>query len=265
MRPLLITTFLTVALWSGPALSQLLVTEVIPLKYRSAADIIPVLKPLISAPGTISGIYTTLVVKTDADTLAAIKQVLSALDRAPRNLLVTVRHGVSDNLHNSGIDSSITLSTGSSQGNVRVFDNRSTTDGQDTQQVRVLEGHKAFIQFGESVPLAQRAVILFGDLPTVQDSVEYQDLTTGFYALPRVTDDRGVVQISPHRRKLGNLDDGVIAVQQAETTVAGRLGEWMLLGGTTNEAQHDEAASVYSTRSAEARAHSIYLRVELVN
>ena len=256
---------LATILWTAPGLTQELVTEVIPLGYRSAAEIIPIVQPLIPPPGVVTGIYTTLVVKTDPETLEAIKQILSELDRAPRNLMVTVRHGISDNLHRSGVDSDIVLSTEGSDAKVRVYDTRSTTEGQDMQRVRVLKGRQAFIQFGESVPLAQRSLVVFGNTVTVQDNIQYQDVTSGFYALPRVNGDRVVVQISPHRQKLSNLGGGQIDVQQAATTVSGRLGDWMLLGGTTNEADQDQYGTVYSTRSYESNTHSLYLRVELVN
>ena len=66
------------------------------------------------------------------------------------------------------------------------------------QRVRVPEGDQAFIQFGKSVPLTQRSLIVFGNTVTVQDNMQYQDVTPGFYALPRANGDRVVVQISPH-------------------------------------------------------------------
>ena len=190
MNKLRVWIFLISLIWAGSAVSQQLVTEIIPLGYRSAAEIIPVLAPLVPPPGTVTGMYTTLVVKADAETLQAIKQILTDLDRAPRNLMITVRHGISDNLHQSGVDTDIVLSTQGSQANVRVFDTRSTTDGQDVQKVQVLEGHQAFVRFGESVPLAKRSLILFGNTVTVQDSIQYQDVTTGFYALPRLNGER---------------------------------------------------------------------------
>lgn len=265
MRNLKALVMFAAVLWTSSGLTQEIVTEVIPLGYRSAAEIIPILQPLVPPPGVVTGLYTTLVVKTDHETLQAIKQILSDLDRAPRNLMVTVRHGISDNLHRSGIDSDIVLSTQGSETNVRVYDSRTTTDGQDMQRVRVLEGHEAFIQFGESVPLAQRSLIVFGNTVTVQDSIQYQDVTSGFYALPRVNGDRVVVHISPHRQKLNVMGGGQIDVQQAATTVSGRLGDWLLLGGTTNEAEQDQYGTVYSTRSYESNTHSLYLRVELTD
>ena len=265
MVKLRVWVLLASLVWAVPAVSQQLLIEVIPLGYRSAADIIPVLAPLVPPPGTVTGMYTTLVVKTDAETIVAIKQILSELDRAPHNLMLTVRHGISDNLHQSGVDSDIVLSTEGSQANVQVYDTRSTTDGQDVQRVQVLEGHEAFIRFGESVPLAQRSLILFGNTVTVQDSIQYQDVTTGFCALPRLSGDRVIVHISPHRQRLSDLGGGAIQVQQATTTVSGRLGDWMLLGGSTNETEQDQYGIVYSTRSYESNSYSLYLRVEVVN
>ena len=265
MPNLRIWFFFAAILWTIPGQSQQLITEVIPLGYRSAAEIIPVLKPLVAPSGSVSGIYTTLVVKADADTLAAIKQILAELDRAPRNLMVTLRHGVSDNLHQSDVDSAFSISTDTSQSSVQVFDTRSSTDGQDVQKVRVLEGNQAFIRFGESVPLAQRALIVSGTAVSVQDSIQYQDVTSGFYVLPRLNGDYVVVHISPHRQNLSNFGGGVIDTQLADTTVSGRLGDWILLGGATNEETLDSSGTVYSTRSYESNTHSIYLRVDLLD
>ena len=258
-------TLVATMLWATPSFSQQLVTEVIPLGFSSAAEIIPVLKPLVPAPGTVTGLYSNLIVRTDAETLAAIKQILNELDRAPRNLLVSVRHGISDNLHQDGFDADIAVGTESAQASIRVFDTRSTTDGQDLQRVRVLEGRQAFIRFGESVPLAQRSLIISAGTLTVQDSVEYQEVNSGFYVLPRVSGDQVVVQIAPERSQLNGLGGGTIDVQRAATTVSGRLGEWIALSGASNRAEQHSTGTVYTTHAYETNTHTMYLRVELVN
>ena len=220
-----------------------------------------------------------MVVKSTPDTIEAIKQILAELDRAPRNLMITVRHGISDNLHQSGYDAGVLIDEGDvsitsgnvdqgatgSQATVRVYDSRSTTDGQDVQRVRVLEGARRFIRFGESIPIAQRSLILFGNTVTVQDTVQYQDVTSGFYVLPRLNGDQVFLHISPRRAKLSELGGGAIEIQEATTAVSGRLGDWIAIGGSTNQADHGDSGNIYSTRSYEARSHSMFLRVDLVN
>ena len=96
------------------ASAQAVRTEIIEFGYISAAEIIPVLKPLVPAPGSVSGIYTTLVVKSTPDNLEDILAVIQNLDRAPRNLLIILRHGISDRSHRSSQKVGVSIHSGSS-------------------------------------------------------------------------------------------------------------------------------------------------------
>lgn len=271
---------------SAIAMGEELVTEVIPLGYRSVTEILPILRPLVPPPGTVAGLYTTLVIKSDVRTIEAVKQILRELDRAPQNLMVTVRHGISDSLRRSEGEAAIVIdqgdvrlaagglrqggalasgSDGASRAGVRVFDTRSTTRGREVQRLRVLEGHQAFIRVGESVPLAQRSIITFGGITSVQDSIEYRDVTSGFYVRPRLSGDRVLLEISPHRAQLSARGGGAIDIQEATTTVSGRLGDWIPIGGHSNQAQHSGAETLYSTRAYETETRSLFLKVDLVD
>ena len=55
-------------------------TEIITLGYTSTAELIPVLKPLVPPPGSVSGIYTALIVKTTLSNLDDILSVIQNLD-----------------------------------------------------------------------------------------------------------------------------------------------------------------------------------------
>jgi hypothetical protein len=88
---LLLFLFLLVLCRANATLAQELVTEVLPAGFRSAAELTAILKPLIPPPGSVAGFHNQLVIKTTAANLAELRQLLAKLDKAPANLLVSVR------------------------------------------------------------------------------------------------------------------------------------------------------------------------------
>src|SRR5258706_15326332 len=78
-------------LMTSLAFAQATVLEVIALRYRTAEQVIPVLKPLLDRSGTLSGMQNQLIVRTTPANLAELKQVLATLDAQPRQLMITVR------------------------------------------------------------------------------------------------------------------------------------------------------------------------------
>src|SRR3990172_4703612 len=68
-------------------------TEVITLKHRLAAEVLPIIKPLIPPPGGVSALDAQLILRTTPANLAEIRTLLDKVDIAPRQLLITVRQG----------------------------------------------------------------------------------------------------------------------------------------------------------------------------
>ena len=64
--------------------------EVVPLKYRTAEELIPILQPMLARDASISGLRGQLVVRTTRENLRELRRVLDSLDVAPRRLLITV-------------------------------------------------------------------------------------------------------------------------------------------------------------------------------
>ena len=82
-----------IVLWPLQGYAQNSVLEVITLKYRTAEQVIPVLKPLLGKDGTLSGMQNQLIVRTSPANLADIKKVLVTLDAMPRRLMIKVGEG----------------------------------------------------------------------------------------------------------------------------------------------------------------------------
>ncbi|MGH8635349.1 MAG: secretin N-terminal domain-containing protein, partial [Burkholderiales bacterium] len=87
----LLAGLMLVALAGVAAHAQNTVLEVIPLRYRMAQEVIPMIQPMLAREGSVSGFQGQLVVRTTPANLEEIKRILASLDTAPRQLLITVR------------------------------------------------------------------------------------------------------------------------------------------------------------------------------
>jgi hypothetical protein len=83
-------------------------------------------------------------------------------------------------------------------------------------------------------------------------------------AVPRLAGDRVTVEISPRDDTPGPLP-GSVNSQRLITTVSGRLGEWMELGGGVTEQSASGSGIIrYSTQSA-SRQRRLLLRIEALD
>ena len=273
-----------------PAAAAQLTVEVIPLQNRTVDQVIPVIRPLVGEGGAVTGMNNQLIVKTTPDNLAQIKQVLSNLDTPVRRLMITVRQDVDGNMvrDRSSVEGgysagNITFgTTGPGPGRrepgaeIRAGDDRGNTvrwrgistdsrrDENNDFRVQTVEGEPAYIQTGLSVPVPnQNAYVTRGGF-VVRDSVEYRDVTSGFYVIPRLSGDIVTLQVTPSLSRTHLQQGGAYEVQNIETTVQGRLGEWISVGGL-NQTTNQEGASVLSnTRSRGGETRSVLIKVEEV-
>ena len=272
-----------ILLFSATALqAEPLELEVITLKYRTAQDVIPILQPFVnSAGGTLTGTQNQLIVRTTPKNLAEIRQILAGIDTLPKRLIITVRQDTGLNLQRreaeisgnakignaqvivprrSGSGLVVEKSGGGSTVRGRVLDSQSSQDENATQRLQVLEGGQAFIRAGQSVPVQGQTVISTPQGAQTVDSVQFRDVTSGFYVRPRVSGDIVTVEINQQRDTPGV--GGSVNVQQASSVVSGRLGEWMELGGIAQQrSQQDQSlGSRSSERNSDQRR--IYIKVE---
>lgn len=259
-------------LWAVAAVAFAQTTvEVIALKYRQAEQLIPVIQPLLGRESSISSFQNQLVIRATAVELAQVRRVLASLDTAPRRLLITVRQDADferdrrdaelsasvgngearvtvpgSSVRESGQGGQVVLRDGDDRLRARVIDSQQMTRDRTTQTVQVLEGSSAFIRIGESRPVPDRQVVrsfINGRVvERVTGGTEYREANTGFHVLPRVQGDRVTLDISPQRE---SFDDesrrGTVNTQRLATTVSGRLGEWMDLGGIGDARSDDRS------------------------
>lgn len=281
MRLILLIALLFIAM-PAQALPQV---EIIELRHRTVEDVLPVLQPLLEPGGALSGMSGQLIVRTSEGNLAELKKVLAAIDRPPRQLVIQVSQhretdsrqqgfGVSgnvemgDNVRMTGPgaampgDTGVEVRQGGSRVGVQGGDVRRSGEERADQFVRVLDGEEAFIRIGRSLAVPFRRVTAGPGGVTVTGGLVYRDIGQGFHAVPRLAGDRVTVEISPQFDSPGDRGSGDVDTQRLTTTVTGRLGEWIELGGSARQAQGAETRMTGMASGEMRDTSSVWLRVE---
>ena len=260
--------------------------EIIPLRHRTVDQVIPALQPFVEPGGALSGMNNQLILRASARNREQIKQALAAIDMPARRLVIRVSQNrdaesrqqggeVSGNValgnnvriiqpstSTSPGGTQIEMRRGDSNVTTRVYDTRSTRDARTSQSVQVVEGGRAFIQVGQSLPMPLRQVVLGPNGVVVTDSTVYRDIGQGFYAAPRLAGDRVTLEISPQFDTPGNQGYGSVNTQRVSTTVSGRLGEWIEVGGSGQQAGGRDRGNL-SVGTSELRDNrSVWLLIE---
>ncbi len=264
--------------------------EIIELRHRSAEEVLPVIRPLLDRGDVASGMNYRLILRTSPRNLEQVRRLLESIDVAPRRLKITVMQNADSetvkrltevsgdvglgrearvSVPGSGDDSGLNVELGRGQDRLkaRVTSTRALEDERNTQRLQVLEGNRALVRSGQSVPVPQRQVIHDQWGTRVIDSTQYQEAGSGFYVLPRISGDRVTLEISAQNDAFvpGSGDQPVMRVQQASSTVSGRLGEWLEVGGSGQQQNNDD--STLSTRgtSRTRGQRSVLIKVEEIS
>lgn len=234
--------------------------EIIPLRHRGVEQVLPALQPLVEPGGVLSGMNNQLIVRASRRNRDEIRQALAAIDTPLRRLLIRVSQS-RDTASRQGGAQIETRRGEVNAPNARVYDTRSLREARGSQTVQVVEGGRAFIQIGQSLPLPMRQVVLTSRGALLAESVVYRDIGQGFYAEPRLAGDRVTLEISPRNDTPGALP-GSVDTQRLSTTVSGRLGEWIELGGSGQSTANRERGVLGTTSGASRDARSVWLLVE---
>lgn len=261
LRSCVIVTILALLPLSN-ALAENTQVEMIELQGRTADEMIPLLKPVVEPEGTITGTGFQLIVKATPAKMAELKRLLREIDHAPTRLVITVHTGDlrygEQRSASAAVQASrgdVTIKAGDEKGtdedsggiyfgdsggenraSARVRSTRSLGDSSDRQQVQTLEGQAAYIATGTDYPYPSHLEVYRGGGTRrygggISTGVEYKHTETGFYALARLRGDQVFVDISPRKEGLSRKGHGAIDTQRISTTVSGRVGEWIRLGG----------------------------------
>ena len=208
---------LAAAAWAGSI-------ETIQLQHRPAEEVIPIIKPMLGANESVTGQGFQVFVRTSAENLEQIKQMINKLDVAAKLLQISVFQGNDRDLRALSMegsakyqDSNANVSIGSTGNTSRGGDvHLSTRGGSATSHtlstrgrlsdnpihtLRVTENTQGYIETGESIPYFSAGGGWFsGRRGFIGGDVDYKDVTTGFYVLPRVHGEQVILDVSPFKQ-----------------------------------------------------------------
>ena len=96
----------------------------------------------------------------------------------------------------------------------------------------------------------------------VVESIQYRDVATGFYVVPRLSGERVTLEIAPQREVLSRDVPGGVDVQRVATTVSGRLGEWLEVGGMVQQSEGRQATLPGRSSTGTSEFRRVLIKVE---
>ena len=259
----------------------------IQLQHRPAEEVITIVQPMLKADDAISGQGFKIFLRSSPETLELVKGIVDVVDIPARILQVSVFQGSERDLGALGASASVRVERGDASveiGNERDRENvaggsvtYNTTDASasgsaiSTQKslrdnpihkVRVSEGNEAYIETGERIPYFYSAAWI--GPRGFAGGVQYKDAVTGFYVLPRIRGDNVVLEVSPFKSTSLNTGRENFDTQSASTTITGRVGQWLLIGGITERVERSQSATGTTVVTQGRDDSGIWIKADLV-
>lgn len=239
---------------------------VIPVTSQPAAALVDTVRPLVGEHGSVSAYYDRLIVKGSRDDIAAVRALLRQIDRPARRLIIEVRqrggvalstqqtaYGVrTDNVRLGRVPPG-------HQAQIGYQDFRTRAHDDSVRRVQALDGRPALIRTGRSVPVYEAYQDVYGRGFAQGFQVHYRDLSSGFYALPRLHGDQITVEI--YQQHEAAAPGGQFTTQQAATVLRGGIGQWLTLGSLGGEDVNSRGEPGWQVQTQRSQDRQLELRV----
>lgn len=248
--------------------------EVIAVKYRSAAELLPIVRTMLSADGKISADERTnsLIIVDSEEVIARVMHSLAAIDTIPRQVTVRVRfqeisereeRSASAGVRVSGDRGAVSAGRPPRDQDgveVRVQERTRKSSGGSEQFISTLSGSWAFISVGREVPYTARWAEIcrrHGQM------VVFQRIETGFEVKAVLQGNLADVEIVPRISGMGvSGRPGEVRFAGAATRVQVPTGRWISIGGSEQGANEVMRAILETGSDRQAGRLSIELMVD---
>lgn len=241
-RPL----FISLALLAS--LSAQAQTEVVPLQHRSSAELLPPAQAFIGQDGTVSAFENKLIVNASPQRIGELRNLLKQLDTAAKRLLISV--DTSDSQFQD------------TRGNARIIRRGTSNRDGGVQQIQASEGQPALVQVGQSIPVTSSSTDGYG---RVQSDTQYRNVTQGIYVTPTLTGDTVRLQISTNNDRISRERADVVDVQSTDTTLTGKVGEWIDMAGYNQQSQAGFSAGSHTYSTERGKNMTVRVKVDVLD
>jgi len=247
--------------------------KIITLQHRLAEEILPIIKPLVGNEGTATAMQNNLIIRTDSGNMAEIEQIIARLDTARQNLKITVSRQDNRQSDKSSAEVSgrkrignVVVGTGSYPDHandgvqINIENRQSKTGSSSNQFIQVMDGERAFILVGQSIPYTQEWVNLTHRYVSVQRTTEFIEINTGFAIRPRSIGNQIELEITPRFTQLNQ--NGFLDFEVLTTVIRANRGEWLDLGGIMQQKDDVSRAILNWQARHQSLNNKLLIRVE---
>ena len=243
--------------------------SVIPLKFKTAEQVIPLITPLVEQEVKLSGQSFQLIVSANSEQTQLIKQLIEKIDLAPQSYRIELRINDQQGKQQNSFQLNTNLSTQGARVSSKVISTHRQNSDQLQQTVRATEGYPAYINTGEFIPTAFH-------FDFASAGLEYSEVLSGFYAIPQQRADGQVLltiqqqkqQVAPFPNKKINpsfqKQRPVIQHQDLSTQLLVPLDQWVVLGEVSQQQSQRPLTSTgksYSTNAAKYQQQQLMIKI----
>lgn len=242
--------------------------ETIRLEHKPAIDIIPLVSPLLPENSEINGEGYKIILKTTAESMPQIKQLIADLDIPLQQLQISVslnspvlQQGATTSPTDTPTDqktpnqSAITVSE-----STQFYPTRGQQMANGIQIIKVLTNRWSMIRTGQAIPIIERKRNPDG---TITESVHYQQVNQGLRIRPQLTGEEIILSIQPFYEAASQTGKGQQLYYKSEKHTKTHLGNWISIDTTTgNHVKISNDQGQRHQTSAAAKS-LIYLKVDI--
>ena len=233
------------------------IMAVIPLNNRPAFELQSILSPLLENSERLIANGSNLIIRATPARLQELKGLIRQLDAPLNNLTITVLQSRTKTANELNASANISLRypgrrAGRLSGQIggRFAQTEGAKNSDSRQIIKTLDGQSAIIRTGEIHPVQNFSIYDSGyGYPAISSHTQLIEASTGFEVTPRLTGQQQVtLQISPWSDRLNQ--SGTFDTQGASTTLRINLGEWVEIGGVSEQTQRSRYGALsrsYST------------------
>lgn len=251
------------------AQTETMLLETVKLEHKPAGDIIPLIEPFLPENAVVSGEGYKIILKTTAENMPQVKQLITDLDNPLQQLQISV------SLNPVVLQQAITApsSTAASPNQqpatspaitasdtTRIYKTRGLQVAGKIQVVQVLQDRWSMIHTGQAIPMTKRTRNPDG---TVTESISYQQINQGLRIRPHLSGEEVILSIQAFYEAASQNGSGQELYYKSEQQTKAWLGTWISIDATTGGRTHLEDNKSLQNRTSPLTTSLIYLKVDI--
>ena len=250
-------------------------TVKIPITYREVAEILPLIKTMLSPKGeaVADKMTNSLIITDNEESIQKIRAFLPSVDVLGKQVRIRVKfqevrsskdRSLSAGGSISGKGWEVSKGRKKQKGlHVDVVNESTRKKSSSESFITVTSGSSAYIVAGEDIPYRERWLYLSRRYARLVDTVTFRRVETGMEVRPVVTGKIARIDITPRiSYESTEGKEGTIHFTSAQTSLTVPLGQWVSVGGTSDKENEVLNALLECGRGEKDASLAIFMKVE---